>query len=781
MMATMAGACGGTIVEPSGTSNSTSTSTGSGASTGAGASPSVVIERLSVAGVNKIDLLLAVDNSASMADKQQLLARAVPDLIGGFVNPPCLDSTTNAPIAMQPATPTDNCPLGSKRAFPPILDMHVGLVSSSLGTFGADGCPDKPPASCPTADTTPNDDHGHLVTRSDICDSKGPIPTYQSEGFLAWDPTQMLAPPGIATIGSIGTAGPGSGSGIVGALNDLVVGNGQQGCGFESQNESWYRFLIDPTPYQSISLQNNVVVTNGIDQALLKQRQEFLRPDSLLAIVLLSDEDDCSLKEYSSYPLFAAPELHLPHPRQDCFTKGPTDPCCASCGQATPNGCAPDPMCSSSPTYTGADESSQLRAFGLISHKERYGIEFFYQPTRYVDALQSQTVVDINGKMVPNPIYSNLDPTHYNGPVRDSGLVFYTAIVGVPWQLIARQDKNGTPDLIAGFDNTQVPSAPSGGFKSAKELTLTDSHGNIFWDDIAGDPENYVPAKSPFMFESTTPRAGTDPITGIAISPTTTANGAGNPLNDHEWTISTPANDIEYACIFPLPTPIDESNGTTSGDCGGNPPNNPLCSPNPADPQGPTRHTLQTKAKAYPGLKHLAIARGMASQGIVGSICPAQLADASKPDFGYRPSIRALIDRVSQALHPECFPRKLTPNAQGQVACVVLEGTANTPCVCDPTRARSPVPLADQPLVQAAQQSPGGATLTCFCEIDQDATPDCETSATASSNGWCYVDASEGPGAAQIVAKCPASEQQLLRFVGTGNPQAGATLFLSCQ
>jgi hypothetical protein len=345
---------------------------------------SVVVERLTQSGVNKIDLLLAVDNSASMADKQAILALAVPDLITGLVNPQCLDNASGKPTATQPASPTDQCPANSTREFPPVLDIHIGLISSSLGTFGADGCPDKPPASCPTADTTPNDDHGHLVTRSDVCDSKGPIPTYQNEGFLAWDPAQKLKPAGIATVGSIGTAGPGSGSGIVGALHDLVVGNGQQGCGFESQNESWYRFLVDPSPYQTIALQNNQVVVSGVDQNLLKQRQEFMRPDSLLAVILLSDETDTSIKEYSSYPLFAAPELHLPHPRQDCYTKGPADPCCASCGQQTPMGCAPDPMCTSSPTYTGADESSQLRAFGLISHKQRYGIEFFYQPSRYV-------------------------------------------------------------------------------------------------------------------------------------------------------------------------------------------------------------------------------------------------------------------------------------------------------------------------------------------------------------------------------------------------------------
>jgi hypothetical protein len=635
------------------------------------------------------------------------------------------------------------------------------------------------------------------VTRSDVCDSKGPIPTYQSEGFLAWDPAMKLTPPGITTVGSIGTAGPGSGSGIIGALHDLVVGNGQQGCGFESQNESWYRFLVDPSPYQTIALQNNQVVVNGVDQALLKQRAEFMRPDSLLAIIVLSDETDTSIKEYSSYPLFAAPELHLPHPRQDCYTKGPTDPCCASCGQSTPSGCAADPMCTSSPSYTGADESSQLRAFGLISHKQRYGIEFFYQPSRYVNALQAMSIADTNGKMVPNPIYTNLDPTHYSGAVRDSGLVFYAAIVGVPWQLIARQDKNGMPDLINGLDNSQNPPVATGGFKNAKELTLTDPKGNIFWDDIAGDPENYIPAKSPFMVESTTPRMGTDPITGISISPVTTANGAGNALNDHEWTIATPPNDIEYACIFPLAPPgVDESGGTTSGDCGGNPKDNPLCSPNTND-MG--KNTLQTKAKAYPGIKHLAIARGMNSQGIAASICPKQTTDPTQPDFGYRPAVKAIIDRLKQALHGECLPRTLNENQDGQVQCLILEGTkipASAMCNCDGTKDRQMVTAEHQPAVVAAQADPVGMDLNCFCEIGQlckagttgcnapmgqDLT-DCQTNQTSQANGWCYVDASYGAAQAKLVAppKCPATEEHQIRFLGNGQPQAGATLFITC-
>jgi len=170
---------------------------------------SVVVERLTQSGVNKIDLVLVVDNSASMADKQKILALAIPDLIIGLVNPKCLDDKTGAPAATQPSGPTVACPMGSTREFPPVEDIHIGLLSSSLGTFGADGCPDKPPIACPTAGTTSNNDHGHLVTRTGACDPAGSVvPTYQSSGFLAWDPAQTLMPPGTKDVGAIGMGDP---------------------------------------------------------------------------------------------------------------------------------------------------------------------------------------------------------------------------------------------------------------------------------------------------------------------------------------------------------------------------------------------------------------------------------------------------------------------------------------------------------------------------------------------------------------------------------------------
>ena len=50
-------------------------------------------------------------------------------------------------------------------------------------------------------------------------------------------------------------------------------------------------------------------------------------------------------------------------------------------------------------------------------------------------------------------------------------------------------------------------------------------------------------------------------------------------------------------------------------------------------------------------------------------------------------------------------------------------------------------------------------------------------------DGWCYVDAAASPpvGNAEVVAKCPDNEKRILRFVGQGAAQSGATLFISCE
>ena len=67
----------------------------------------ISIDEVKSTAVDKIDLLFMVDNSQSMADKQKILADAVPELVRRLVTPVCVDSQTQALI---PGTAAPNCP-----------------------------------------------------------------------------------------------------------------------------------------------------------------------------------------------------------------------------------------------------------------------------------------------------------------------------------------------------------------------------------------------------------------------------------------------------------------------------------------------------------------------------------------------------------------------------------------------------------------------------------------------------------------------------------------------
>jgi hypothetical protein len=560
---------------------------------------------------DKVDLLLTIDNSRTMADKQAILSLGVPELVGFFTNPSCLDPD-GIEVANQPAQPSDPCPTGSARRFAPVRDLHIGIVSSSLGGHGADACTG-------TSIISEND-KSHLLARTDPSGTSQ-VPSYQSFGFLAWDPDGQLQPPGEANQQALVTS-----------LQTMIGGVGEIGCGYESQLESWYRFLVDPNPYDTIYVQDSAAILDGTDDVLLAQRAAFLRSDSALIVLMATDENDCSTREGGQYyfanliyqPGSSNP-YHLPKPRAACAID-PNDPCCRSCGQAPGDGCS-DNADDCDGSLSNLNDNVNLRCF---DQKRRFGIDFLYPIDRYVTGMTSLNVSDRDGNVVPNPLFA--DP---NG--REPGMAYFAALVGVPWQDIARQNAMGQPDLIGGLSN----GSPVGGLQNACELQQ-----NGVWDVVVGDLGQYVAPEDPLMIESIEPRSGANPVTGDALAPP----GAGllaNPINGHEY--STPArSDLQYACIFPLDQPRDCSDPTQIGcDCEDANNDNPLCQ----DGAGQFG-TTQYYAKAYPGRRHLAVLEALGAQGIVGSICPAQTHSVAQADWGYRPAFAAIAEAASRSLVP---------------------------------------------------------------------------------------------------------------------------------
>ncbi len=529
---------------------------------------------------DKLDVLLVVDNSDDLELAHTLLAQTLPYLMQRLASPACVNGLGN--IVATTATPTDPCPVGV-REFAPVTDVHVGVISTSLGGHGADTC-----SLASTNWNSQQDDAGHLISRAL---DQSTVPTWNSLGFLYWDPLQKASPPGDSDLPTFDAK-----------LSGIIEGAGDSGCGFESQLESWYRFVVDPAPPQSVVVVNGVATAQGVDGVVLQQRADFLRPDSAVAIVVLSDEDDCSVIDGgSNYLALQALEnnqlYHLPGPRSEC-AMNPADPCCLSCASTMPPACPPDPACSNGPLDAASDPLN-LRCF---DQKRRFGVDFLNPIERYVSGLTAAEIQDRGGNPVPNPLFV---------AGRAPELVVFTAIVGVPWQDVAA-----------------YPSALELGFKPGSQID---------WPTVIGDPENFVAAADPLMIESIDPRTGTNPATGDPLAPPDAPRGA-NPINGHERDIPT-RDDLQPTCIYQRPTPKDCTDEASNCACiGTNIATNPLCQA----PDG-TYGTIQYANRGLPGLRELEVVKGVGDRGVAASICAPETSDSGSATFAFKPAVDALL------------------------------------------------------------------------------------------------------------------------------------------
>jgi hypothetical protein len=534
---------------------------------------------------DKVDLLLVIDNSPNTDDFQALFAATEPYLLGRFAQPACVNGLGNV-VATTPS-PTDPCPDG-QREFKPITDVHVGVITTSLGGHGGDVCSPTNVYYNPT-----QNDAGHLITR-------GPggttVSTYQGLGFLVWDPDQKATPPGETNVDVLGQQ-----------LGSITTGAGELGCGFESHFESMYRFLADPEPYASIPVVNGSATPTGTDTAVLQERAEFLRPDSALVVVIISDEDDCSIREGGQY-FYAAQSLVpgdpsqiflFPRARSEC-AQNPDDPCCDSCGSPTPAGCSPtqsDPSCLMGP-LTETEDPINLRCF---NEKQRFGIDFLYPVQRYVDALTLPTVTLRDGSAAPNPIFAG---------GRSPELVMLAGIVGVPWQDIA------TTSTVLGS-----------GYLPGDQID---------WSLVIGDPATGTPPGDPLMIKSIAPRTGMNPPTGYALEPPT-AGPLANPINGHERDIPN-QDDLQYACIYARPDPVDCSGAVSCNCIAPDIETNPTCQA----PDGSYAGTALF-ARALPSTRDLTVLQGLGNRAAVASICAQVTSGTTAPTFGYKPAVDAIL------------------------------------------------------------------------------------------------------------------------------------------
>jgi len=188
--------------------------------------------------VSKVDLLFVIDDSSSMAEEQASLAAELPRLVRRLVSPPDLDG--------------DGSP-----DWLAITDLHLGVVSTDMGTGGY---------AVPTCREPDLGQDGVLRTEGNTS-IDGCMATYPS--FLAG--TRDVDPDDLASdFACVATLGTGA-------------------CGFEQPLEAALKAVTPSTAPTRFAM--------GTTGHADGENAGFVRPGSLLAIVVLTDEEDCSVAD----------------------------------------------------------------------------------------------------------------------------------------------------------------------------------------------------------------------------------------------------------------------------------------------------------------------------------------------------------------------------------------------------------------------------------------------------------------------------------------------------
>jgi len=189
-----------------------------------------VLEELRTLGTPEVDILFVVDNSNSMAEEQRTLADQVVVMVQELISP-------------------------STEGMPSVRDLHIGIVTTDMGTHGT------PIQTC----SNPSGGDGGVlqnIGRLDGCEAS----------YSAADCDRAECP-WLVHSSEYPDDDPGS-SPIWEDFGCIAV-LGTGGCGFEQQLEASYQALVENT-------------------APGMPNEGFLREDSLLAIIYVTDEDDCS-------------------------------------------------------------------------------------------------------------------------------------------------------------------------------------------------------------------------------------------------------------------------------------------------------------------------------------------------------------------------------------------------------------------------------------------------------------------------------------------------------
>jgi hypothetical protein len=205
-----------------------------------------VTDDVPVKGVDKVDLLFMIDNSQSMAEEQGKLAAQLPDLVRILT--------------------TGDKDGDGKAEFQPVSNLHLGVVTSDMGAAGVPGVP-----TCGRNDALGDDG---ILLRAAQPDTSAPncqgfsLSGARYQTFVPSAPNSQTAQEVAADFGCLAAVGT-------------------KGCGFEQQLEAVYKALAP----------NNITFAKGTGGHGNEANSNFLRADAVLAVILVTDEEDCSIKD----------------------------------------------------------------------------------------------------------------------------------------------------------------------------------------------------------------------------------------------------------------------------------------------------------------------------------------------------------------------------------------------------------------------------------------------------------------------------------------------------
>jgi hypothetical protein len=229
-------------------------------------------ETIRVENVDEVDLLFMVDNSNSMAEEQASLTAEFPRLVRILASG---DRDGNG-----------------TQDFLPVRSLHIGVVSSDMGVGGFT----VPTCSGGTFGARFGDD-GVLITRGRTS-IPGCMATYPAvfEFMRGGDADRFASD--VACVATLGTGG----------------------CGFEQQLEAVLKALSPSTPQQwTVRDYQPPIFFESTYGHADRANAGFVRPNSALAIIMVTDEEDCSVANPDlfnpSSPTYGGTDMNL-----RCFT-----------------------------------------------------------------------------------------------------------------------------------------------------------------------------------------------------------------------------------------------------------------------------------------------------------------------------------------------------------------------------------------------------------------------------------------------------------------------------